>query len=53
MGLVMGVYQDYDSGWAGESNRLWDRGIVIKRNVANGKYDPEFVSIERLKKEYA
>lgn len=52
MGTVAGVFQDYESDWAGEINKLWWRGVVIKRNVENGCYDPEFVSIERLKREY-
>ena len=52
LGLVCGVFQDYDSDWAGEINKLWWRGVIIKRNVENGYYDPEFISIERLRKEY-
>lgn len=52
MGLVAGVYQDYDSPWAGEINKLWWRGVVIKRNVEDGCYDPEFVSLERLRNAY-
>ena len=52
MGLVAGVFQDYNSDWAGEVNKLWWRGVVIKRNVENGTYDPEFISLARLKKEY-
>ncbi len=52
MGCVAGVYQDYESDWAGEVNKLWWRGVVIKHNVENGCYDPEFVSLDRLKKEY-
>lgn len=52
MGLVCGVYQDYDSKWAGDVNRLWWGGCVIKRNVNDGMYDPEFVSINTLRKEY-
>ncbi len=52
MGLVCGVYQDYDSDWAGEINRVWWRGAVIKRGVENGAYDPEFISIKRLQREY-
>jgi hypothetical protein len=52
MGCVAGVFQDYDAPWAGESNKLWWRGVVIKRNVENGSYDPEFVSLDRLRKEY-
>jgi len=51
-GLVAGVAQDFDSPWAGEVNALWSRGIVIKRNVSNGNYDLEWVSLDRLKKEY-
>lgn len=51
-GCVCGVYQDYDSGWAGEVNKLWWRGVVVKRNVENGTYDPEFISLDRIKKEY-
>lgn len=52
MGLVAGVGQDYDSGWAGEVNKLWWRGVIIKRNVQDGSYDPEWVSMDRLKREY-
>ena len=51
-GLVAGVYQDYNSKWAGEVNKLWWRGVVVKRNVENGTYDPQFISIEALRKEY-
>lgn len=52
MGLVCGVYQDYDSSWAGKTNDLWWRGVVVKRNVEDGVYDPEFVSLDKLRKEY-
>lgn len=51
-GLIGGCYQDYDSDWAGTANRLWWRGCVLKRNVEKGQYDPEFISMERLKKAY-
>lgn len=51
-GLVCGCYQDYDSGWAGVQNQTWWRGVVIKRNVENGSYDPEFVSLQSLKEAY-
>lgn len=52
-GLVAGVYQDYDSSWAGEINKLWYRGVVVKRNVEDGSYDPQWISIEALRKEYS
>lgn len=51
-GLVCGVGQDYNSTWAGEVNRLWWRGVVIKRNVSDGQYDAEFISMDQLKEIY-
>lgn len=51
--LVAGCFFDYNSDWAGAANSLYWRGVVIKRNVNNGEYDPEFISIEQLSKEYA
>lgn len=50
--LVCGVFQDYHADFAGPGNQLWDRGVVIKRNVEGGNYDIEWVSLERLEKEY-
>ena len=50
-GLVCGVYQDYDADWAGECNKLWWRGVVVKRNVEDGAYDPQFISLDNLRKE--
>jgi 3',5'-cyclic AMP phosphodiesterase CpdA len=52
-GLVAGVYQDFDSEWAGDVNKLWWRGVVVKRNVEDGDYNPQFISIEALKREYS
>lgn len=51
-GLVAGCFQDYNSGWAGEINRLWSRGLVIKREVEGGNYNFQWVTINELKKEY-
>jgi hypothetical protein len=51
-GLLGGCFQDYDSDWAGEANRLWWRGCVSKRGVEKGNYDPQFISLEWMKKEY-
>lgn len=52
MGMVGGCYQDYASSWAGKVNKLWWRGVVLKKNVDDGCYDPQFISITDLKKEY-
>lgn len=54
MGCFVGVYQDYDNNWSGAPiGSQWWRGVVLKHDVANGQYDPEFISLERLRKEYA
>lgn len=53
MGLVCGCYQDYTPAWAGNSGKLWHSGIITKRNVLDGTYDLETISIDRLKKEYS
>jgi len=52
MGLSAGAYMDYNAPWAGEVNKLWWNGVIIKRNVEAGSYDPEWISIERLKRAY-
>jgi hypothetical protein len=52
MGLVAGCAFDYDADWAGECNKMYWRGVVIKNSVENGTYDPQFVSLDALKREY-
>jgi hypothetical protein len=51
-GLVAGCYQDYQADWCGEAGKLWWRGVVVKRNVESGNYDPQFISLSSIKKEY-
>ena len=52
MGLCAGVFNERHMTWAGEMNKMWTRGVAIKRNVYNGVYDLEWVSYDRLRKEY-
>jgi predicted MPP superfamily phosphohydrolase len=52
MGLVTGVYQDYESGWAGSTNKLWWKGVTVLRNFEGGTFDPSFVSLEALRRAY-
>lgn len=52
LGCVVGCFQEHDADWAGEVNKLWWRGIVHKRNVEDGVYDPNFISLHTIKKEY-
>lgn len=52
IGLVAGCFKGAEETWAGQSNRDWWKGVVIKREISNGCYEPEFVSLERLRKAY-
>lgn len=51
-GLIAGVYQDYYANYAGEANDLWWKGVIYKTNVKKGEYDPRWISLESIKKEY-
>ena len=52
IGLVAGCFKGRQEEWAGQANNEWWKGVVIKRNIDNGMYDPEWVSMDRLEKEY-
>lgn len=52
MGLVGGCMIDYPMSYAGDSQRLWWKGVTICHNVENGMYDPQFVSLDTLKQKY-
>lgn len=52
IGMVVGCYKGKEESWAGQSNNSWWHGVVIMRNIENGVFDPEFVSMDRLKKAY-
>ena len=51
-GLVAGCFVDYFADFAGNANNLWWRGVVFKENVEDGNYEPRFISLERIMKEY-
>ena len=53
IGLVVGCYKGKEENWAGQANNDWWKGVVVKREVENGVYEPEFVSLGQLKKAYA
>lgn len=52
IGLVAGCYKGAPEGWAGQANDEWYSGVIIKRDLDNGYYDPEFVSYKRLRETY-
>jgi hypothetical protein len=53
MGMCAGTLQDYKPSFAGESSKLWWEGVTVKRRVENGTYEPQFVSLATLKKNYS
>ena len=52
LGLVAGCYKGREESWAGQANSEWWKGVVIKREIDNGVYEPEFVSMNRLESIY-
>lgn len=52
-GMICGVYQDYYADYAGEANAMWWPGVIVKRNVSKGSYDPEWIGLDAIKKTYA
>jgi hypothetical protein len=49
---VVGCYKGKDEGWAGQANKEWWKGILVKRELENGHYDPQWISMSVLEKEY-
>lgn len=54
MGLVAGCFKGpKPDAYAGTASRSYWRGVIIKRQVENGSYDPQFVSMRQLEAEYS
>lgn len=51
-GLVAGCFKGADESWAGQSNRDWSKGVVIKTNIDNGDYDFQWLSMKALEKHF-
>jgi hypothetical protein len=52
-GLASGCFIDYKTDWAGKAEDYWWKGLILLKNVNNGSFDLETISIERLRKEYS
>lgn len=52
IGLVAGCFKGGSEPWAGQANNDWWKGVVIKRQVENGMYEPQFISLKTLEEEY-
>ena len=50
--LCAGVCQEHTSDFAGEAQKLWWNGVVVLKQIYDGGYDPEFISLEQLKERY-
>lgn len=52
-GLVCGSFYQHDEDYLGpQKNKQYWRGIVVKHECVNGTYDPMFVSMEYLLREW-
>jgi hypothetical protein len=52
MALVAGVFQDYHTDWAGAGQNFWESGVVVLRDFEEGRWDLEWLSLSRMRKEY-
>lgn len=51
--VVVGCYFDYYHDYAGNANNMWWRGITVLNSVDNGYFDPKFINLEDIKREYS
>ncbi len=51
-GPVVGCFKGKEEAWAGQANREWRHGAVVKRELEDGNYDMQWVSMSALEKEY-
>lgn len=52
MGVNVGCYFKHNMSWAGTSNQMYWRGIVVLHDVANGYGQVEKISLESIEKNY-
>lgn len=50
--MVVGCFFEHDMDWAGPANAMYWRGVVILRDVVDGMYDEEWVSMNQLQRLY-
>lgn len=51
--MGVGCYFEYDHDWLSKSEqRKWSRGLTVLRDVRDGRFDPEWWSIERVEARY-
>lgn len=53
IGVVAGCFKGDKEKWAGQANNDWWHGVVVLRNIDNGMFDIEWVSMKALEAAYA
>lgn len=51
-GLEAGWFGEAFMPYAGQANKEWWSGLTIQHITGPGEYDPEFISIQRVKEQY-
>jgi hypothetical protein len=51
--LVAGCYQDYINDWSGPVGQFWQAGVAVLRNVEDGSYDLQWISLNSLREAYS
>lgn len=51
--LVAGCFHDHIPGWAGPVGKFWRAGVAVLRNVDNGNFDFQWISLESLRDTYS
>lgn len=52
IGTVVGCYKGAPESWAGQANGEWWKGVLVKRNIQDGMYEPQWISLETLRRTY-
>jgi hypothetical protein len=50
--LEAGCYFEHDEFYTNENHRFW-RGLVMLHEVSSGYFDPEFISMKKIKEDYS
>jgi len=51
-GLVGGCYFDHYEPYAGQANDMWWAGVTLMHNMADGRFEPEFISLAAIRHDY-
>jgi hypothetical protein len=51
-GLCAGLFSEMEPSYAMDTHRAWWRGIVVKERVKDGSYEPQFITLDTLKRMY-